>query len=587
MLSPLRSAFAVAVSVLLGLALTPGCSAPVAADTVLSPVAADLVLKGGRIATVDPKLGDVEALAVRDGRIAAAGTWLEIAPLVAASTTVIELDGRLAIPGFIEGHAHFTGIGEAAQILDLTSVRNWDEIIGMVEQATAQTPPGTWILGRGWHQEKWDQPPLDNVEGFPTHGALSEVSSSHPVLLKHASGHAAFANAKAMDLAGIDRSTPDPAGGELLRGPGGTPTGVLRETAQALVGRLVAAERARLSPAEREAALEHTLRLADRECLSKGVTSFQDAGTSLATLAGIRRLVERGELDVRLWIMVRDSNENLRAGIAAARVVGAAGDHLTVRALKRSLDGALGSRGAWLLEPYADAPDSTGLATATIASVEETARIALEHDLSLCVHAIGDRANRETLDLFERALGDANRIGDDHRWRVEHAQHLSRADIPRFAQLGVIASMQAVHCTSDAPYVRARLGEARAREGAYVWRSLIDSGAVVTNGTDAPVEDVDPLPTFHAAVTRRLADDSTFFPEQVMTRRAALESATIRVAYAAFEDDLKGSLTPGKLADIVVLSKDILNVPAEELLDARVDLTIVGGEIVYRRAIRH
>lgn len=568
---------------LIALALVTGCATAVVSSTPPSPAAADLVLMGGRIATVDPGLGDVEALAVRDGRIAVAGTWAEVEPLVAPTTTVIDLAGRLAQPGFVEGHAHFTGIGESAQILDLRTVRDWGEVIDMVARKTASTPPGTWILGRGWHQEKWTRAPLDAVEGFPTHGALSEVSASHPVLLWHASGHAAFANAKAMELAGIDRSAPDPPGGELLRGPGDVPTGLLRETAQGLVSRLVDEEDAQRTPAEREAALLRSLRLADRECLSKGVTSFQDAGTSLATLAGIRRLAERGELGVRLWVMVRDTNENLRAGIADARIVGGADDHLTVRSLKRTLDGALGSRGAWLLEPYADAPHSTGLATATVASVAETALIALEHDLSLCVHAIGDRANRETLDLFERALGDANRLGTDHRWRVEHAQHISPADIPRFAELGVIASMQAVHCTSDAPYVHARLGEQRAEEGAYVWRTLIDSGAVVTNGTDAPVEDVDPIATFYAAVTRRLADGSTFYPEQAMTRREALEAATLQAAYSAFEEELKGSLAPGKLADIVVLSKDILSVPEAEILDAEVDLTIVGGEVVYRR----
>lgn len=577
--------FALAASLATWLAAS--CANPLASSNArFEDKPADMILSavnGGRIVTVDEGLGDVEALAVRDGMIIGAGSWRILKSFVGPKTEVVDLDGRLAIPGFIEGHAHFTGVGESAQILDLRKVTSWSEVIGMVERATATLEPGSWILGRGWHQEKWDAAPLDNVEGFPTHGSLSEVTSEYPVFLKHASGHAAFANARAMKLAGIDRSTPDPDGGELLRDVGGAPTGVLRETAQRLVERVIAEEQAARTDAERDADLERTLRLADRECLAKGVTSFQDAGTPLTTLAGIRRVVERGELDIRLWVMVRDTNDNLRAGLADARVIGAADNHLTVRALKRTLDGALGSRGAWLLEPYADSPGSTGLETAPVADVEETATIALEHDMQLCVHAIGDRANRETLDLFERALHGADKLDGDHRWRVEHAQHLHPDDIPRFASLGVIASMQAIHCTSDAPYVLARLGETRAREGAYVWRSLLDSGAIVTNGTDAPVEDVDPIASFHATVTRQLADGSRFYPAQALTREEALASYTIECARAAFEEDIKGTLTPGKLADIVVLTEDILSVPEDEILNARVDLTIVGGRIVYRR----
>jgi hypothetical protein len=280
--------------------------------------------------------------------------------------------------------------------------------------------------------------------------------------------------------------------------------------------------------------------------------------------------------------MIRDRNERLREGLRAARVVDGYGKRLTVRAIKHSLDGALGPRGAWLLEPYSDLPSSRGLETTPLAVIEETARLALEQDYQLCVHAIGDRANRETLNLFEKVARERGGLRA-LRWRVEHAQHLHPADIPRFAELGVIASMQGVHCTSDAVFVPARLGDRRSEEGAYVWRKLMKSGAMVTNGTDAPVEDVDPLASFYASVTRRLADGRTFYPEERMTRAEALKSYTWNAAYSAFEEGSKGSLAVGKLADVTVLSKDILAVPEEEIRSARVDLTIVGGRVLYGR----
>src|SRR5690606_16816670 len=300
-----------------------------------------------------------------------------------------------------------------------------------------------------------------------------------------------------MELAGVDRETRDPPGGEILRDARGEPIGVFRETAARLVQNRMSAEEARRSPEEVRAAVERAARLADEECLRKGVTSFQDAGSSFATIDVLRAMAERGELKTRLWVMVRESNARLARHLPNYRMVGVAGDRLTVRAIKRTIDGALGARGAWLLEPYSDSPQSTGLATATVADVEATARLARAHGFQLCVHAIGDRANREVLDLFERTFADDVAALATARWRIEHAQHLHPADIPRFGALGVIASMQGIHCTSDAPFVVPRLGERRAEEGAYVWRALLDAGAIVTNGTDAPVEDVDPIASFH------------------------------------------------------------------------------------------
>jgi hypothetical protein len=296
----------------------------------------------------------------------------------------------------------------------------------------------------------------------------------------------------------------------------------------------------------------------------------------------MKTMVDEGKIGVRLWIMIRQGNEALRANLAKYRMVDYGGGFLTVRGIKHSIDGALGSRGAWLLEPYSDKPDDTGDNTTPVPTIQETAKLALEHGYQLCVHAIGDRANRETLDIVEEAF-KANPDRKDLRWRVEHAQHLHPNDIPRFGRLGVIASMQGIHCTSDAPYVPARLGNKRADEGAYVWQKLMKSGALVTNGTDAPVEDVDPVASYYATVSRKLKDGSVFYPEQRMNRMEALRSYTINTARAGFEENTKGTLKPGKYADMVVLSKDILTIPEDQIPTAQVMYTIVGGKVRYKR----
>lgn len=541
---------------------------------------ATLVLRHGKIVTVDERTPEVQALAARGDTIVAVGTDEEIAPYIGPSTEVIDLGGRLAIPGFIESHGHFTGVGQAKMSLNLMHVKNWDEVVQMVAEAVKRAKPGEWILGRGWHQEKWDKTPEPNVEGFPTHESLSKVSPDNPVLLTHASGHATFANAKAMELAGITARTPNPPGGEILRDRRGNPIGVFRETASGLVRRAQAAAREKMTPEEREAEARRAIELADEEVVSKGVTTFHDAGSGFDTIDRFKQMVDEGRLRVRLWVMVRASNEELREKLDRYRLIGYGNRHLTVRAIKVTSDGALGSRGAWLLAPYSDLPSSTGLNTTPMASIRETAAIAIEKGFQLCIHAIGDRANREVLNVYEETF-KAHPDKKNLRWRIEHAQHLSAADIPRFGQLGVIASMQGIHCTSDAPYVIARLGPERAEEGAYVWQKLMKTGAIIANGTDAPVEDVDPIASYYASVSRKLADGSVFYPDQRMSRLEALRSYTINGAYAAFEEDVKGSLTVGKLADVTVLSKDILSIPEDEIPTAKVVYTIIGGRIVY------
>jgi predicted amidohydrolase YtcJ len=385
-------------------------------------------------------------------------------------------------------------------------------------------------------------------------------------------------NGLALKLAGISRKTPNPPGGEILRGPDGEATGVLRETAQQLVRSKMAEWEAGRPSADREAEAMRQVELAGEDLLSKGITSFHDAGSSFTTIDRFRRLAEEHRLPVRLYVMVGgEPTDSLKAKLASYRTIGAGGDFLTVRAIKLIADGALGPRGAWLLAPYEDLKTSVGLATTPAPVLEERARIALADSFQVATHAIGDRANREVLNVYQRVTAGRSGL----RWRVEHAQHLDPADIPRFAQLGVIASMQGIHATSDGPWVLKRLGPGRAEAGAYVWRKLIESGALVTNGTDVPVEDADPIASYYASVSRRLPDGSTFYPEQRMTRDEALRSYTSNNAYAAFEEELKGRLKPGMLADITVLSQDMLTIPEEKIRETKVVYTILGGKVVY------
>lgn len=546
------------------------------------PVSAqEMAIINANIATMDRDNPKAEALIVKDGRIAAVGSNDDISKQTTSAMKVLDLDGQFLMPGFIEGHGHFLMLGEMRMNLDLTKADSWDEIVEQVRAAAATTPPGKWIIGRGWHQAKWNATPNPNVEGYPTHESLSAASPNNPVLLTHASGHMDFANAYAMRMAEVNDETKNPKGGEILRTEDGTATGVFRERASGLLhAARYADEGQNKTSVSNINYLNRAAELASEECVRKGITSFQDAGMPFAQIDYLKSVVG-GRVKPRLWVMVRDTNQSLMINMKKTRVIGYADNHLTVRAIKRAIDGALGAHGAWLLQPYEDLPLSRGLNTRSIASIEEAASLAIKHDYQFCVHAIGDRANREVLDIFERQF-KANPLDESRRWRIEHAQHLHVDDIPRFAQLGVIASMQAVHCTSDAVFVPKRLGQRRSKDGAYVWKSLIKSGAIVTNGTDAPVEDVDPIPCFFASVTRQLKPGVTFFPEQCMSRQEGLESYTINNAKAAFEEDVKGSIEVGKLADFVVLSNDLLTCSDDEIIKTRVVRTFIGGETVYK-----
>jgi predicted amidohydrolase YtcJ len=544
---------------------------------------ADLVLMNGKIVTVDDRVPSATWLAVRGDRIAALGADSKaFTRYVGEGTEIVDLGGALTIPGIIESHGHFTSLGQSKTVLDLTKARSWDDIVALVAGAAAEAKPGDWILGRGWHQEKWDRAPEPNIDGLPLHNALSKASPVNPVLLTHASGHSSLANAKAMELSKISRATTDPDGGEIVRDAKGEPIGAFIETAQSLVRY----QAGHFTPEEARARTRKLVELASRECLVHGVTTFHDAGVGFSTVDLYKQMADEGALPVRLYVMLGADSRALAERGAAYRMEGLASNHLTVRTIKRLMDGALGAHGAWLLEPYADlaagAANPSGLNTESIEEMKATAKFAIENGFQLSTHAIGDRGNRETLDVYEEAF-KAHPDKTDLRWRIEHAQHLSPADIPRFHALGVIPAMQAIHCTSDAPWVLKRLGEKRAAEGAYVWRKLMDAGSTIPNGTDVPVEPIDPMSCFFAAVTRKLKDGTLFFPDQRMTREEALRSYTINGAYAGFEEGLKGSLTPGKLADITVLSRDILTCPEDDIPGTEVLYTIVGGKILYHK----
>jgi len=541
-----------------------------------SPSEADLVLRNGKIITLDPARPEARWLAARGGTIAALGSGAGADAHIGPGTRVIDLDGAVAVPGFIDGHGHFLSLGRASLRLDLKNVTSWEAVVGMVTDAAKAAGPGRRIEGRGWHQEKWAALPDRSVEGMPTHHGLTDAAPENPVILTHESGHACIVNALAMEEAGLTAETADPVGGRIVRDPSDRPTGLLREKAMDLVRR---------RSIEDPETLRRIAALAARECVSKGLTSFQDAASTFEEIDFLQSEAEAGTLGIRLWAMIdgEEEAETLAERLPAYRIEEAGDGFLTVRAVKMFMDGALGSHGAWLLEPYADMPGSTGLCLSTPGAMDRTAALCAKHGFQLCTHAIGDRANREVLDLYERHLRPLP-DGAARRWRIEHAQHLHPDDVPRFAALGILASMQPIHCVSDGPWVPLRIGEERAARGAYLWRTLLDAGVHVSSGTDTPVEDPDPIANFHAAVTRALSDGSRFHPEQCMTRMEALRAATIDAAYAAFEEDRKGSLEAGKVADITVLSRDLLEIPEDEIPSIRVLYTILNGKVAYEEA---
>ena len=542
---------------------------------------ATLVFINGNIATMEDSKPYAEAVAVRNDKIIAVGSTDEINKYIGDSTNVINLNGRFLMPGFNESHAHFLGLGESKQILDLRKVKNWNEIVSMVAKASEQSLPGTWIIGRGWHQEKFNPKPNLNVNGYPLHKELSKASPENPVMLIHASGHAIIVNLKAMQVAGIDRNTPDPDGGKIEHDSLGNVIGVFEETAEQLIRKFYEEYLTKKTSEQIYNDYTKQIQVASDECLQKGITSFTDAGESFEVIDLMKRLTNFEKLPIRLNVMVIDSFAVMKEKLKDYLMIGYGNNHLTVRSVKQYMDGALGSRGAWLLKPYNDFSQSDGMNVTPITQLQKVCNLAVENGFQMCIHAIGDRANREVLNMYEKVFKEHS-DKKDMRWRIEHAQLLSKEDIPRFGQLHVITAMQGIHCTSDASFVPDRIGMLRAKEGTYVWRKLINSGATICNGTDAPVEDVNPIKCFYASVTRKTSGGIEFFPDQKMTRMEALKTYTINGAYASFEENIKGSIKIGKLADFVVLSDDLLKCPEDDIQNTTVLFTIVGGKILYK-----
>ena len=545
---------------------------------------ADLVLLNGYITTVDPDIGNVSAMAINDYKITAVGNDEEIKRYISDTTEVINLNGRFVMPGFIEGHGHYMSLGRSKQILDLNDVSGWEEVVSKVAVAVDKSKPGDWIFGRGWHQDKWNSLPDNAVDGVPINDTLSKISPQNPVVLGHASGHAAFWNDAALEIAGVNKDTLDPEGGTIVRDQSGKATGLMRETAQRLIRDARNEYEGRMTPQQIENQNRERVKMAADEALKFGVTSFHDAGASFETIDFFKQLESEGELDVRLYVMVRgESNEMMDVALPQYKMLPEGNDFLTVRSIKKQIDGALGAHGAWLLEPYMDLPETSGLVLETVEDITGTAEVAVKHGFQVNTHAIGDRANRETLDIYENVWKDLSVKGEDLRWRIEHAQHIHPSDIPRFGELGVIASVQAVHGTSDGPWIPSRLGDERAKDTSQPWRTLFETGAMITNGTDVPVERIDPIASYYSSVTRRMINGDEFYPEHIMTRKEAMETYTINGAYSAFEEEIKGTLTPGKYADFVVLSKNLLTVDYREIPSAEVEMTFVGGELKYQK----
>ena len=549
------------------LASLAAAACPLLARAQAAP--ADLIVTAQHIYTVDPNRPVVQAFAVRDGRIAFAGSAREALALKGPRTRVLDLGNRTVIPGIVDAHLHLLGLGMALREVDLTGTRSYDDIIQRVAARAREFKAGEWISGRGWNQNDWPD------TRFPTHDALSRAVPDNPVVLTRVDGHAVLANARAIEAGGVTASTPDPAGGRVVRNADGSPTGVFVDNAMSLIYRVV--------PDLSRDATRAAILAAVAEANRWGLTGIHDAGVGGSTVDLYEELARAGRFNLRDYVMVTGDSADVTRAYQRGPHSALYDGRIWVRAIKMYADGALGSRGAALLEDYSDDPGNRGLFVTDTMQIRKAAVSALRHGFQLCIHAIGDHANRMVLDAYEAALDSVPTA--DHRFRIEHAQILHRQDLTRLAALGVIPSMQTSHQASDMYWAMNRLGWSRA-QGAYAWRSLLNTGVVIPYGTDAPVEPVNPMKGFHAAITRQDADGwpaGGWFPAERMTREEALDSMTIWAAYAGFMEGVAGSLSPGKYADFVVLDQDIMTVAPERILETNVVMTVLGGETVYQR----
>ncbi len=540
-----------------------------------TPEPAEVVFVNGRFITLDEATPEVEAIAVRNERIVAVGTREEIDKHRGDGTEVVDLEGLTVVPGLIDAHEHFPAIGKRVQQVFLDETKSAAEALEIVKRELEKLAPGEWLVGQGWHTVAW------NGSDYPGKEELTRISPDNPVYLVGMASHAAWVNAKALELAGITKDTPDPPGGQILkRSDTGEPTGILLEEALDLVSRLL--------PPETRESRKTDIRRSIETALRFGLTGMHDAGSNTETVGLFKELLAEGAFPFRLYVMldVPDAGAVLDSYLEHPPEIDLGNHRLTIRCFKAYADGALGARGASLLEPYSDKADTTGLIQNSEDELTRLIEKAGQKGYQVAIHAIGDRGNRATLNAVERA--QKTLPGKDLRVRIEHAQILSPEDIPRFGSLAVIASMQPIHATMDMGFAETRVGPERIK-GGYVWQSLLSSGARVAAGSDTPSFPVvynNPLWGIHALVTRQDAEgkpEGGWYPAQKVSRLDALKMYTQNPAYAAFEENLKGSISKGKLADLTVLSKDILKIPEAEIRDTEVVMTVIGGRVVYRQ----
>lgn len=531
---------------------------------------ADLIITNANVMTLDERQTRAEAVAIRDGKILAVGGRASIAGRFATTRTE-DVNGALVLPGFTDAHLHLMGIGRALQQVNLTGTTAYAEVLDRVKDRLRTVPAGRWVRGRGWDQNDWA------VRDFPDHTALSALSPEHFVYLTRVDGHAVLVNRKVLELCGITKATRDPSGGKILRNAQGEPTGVFIDNAIDLITPFI--------PVPTYDEDSTALAMAMDTCSKAGLTSVHDAGVDMAMLSLYEDFGRRRLLNLRIYAMLEGSLPGLLdTFFQRGPQKDLQGGFLSIAAIKFYADGALGSRGAALLEPYSDQPGHSGLILTETSVLERIANTAIQKGFQVGVHAIGDRGNRMVLDIYERAFAAQHVAGASVRFRIEHAQVLSDRDIPRLAAMGVIASMQPTHATSDMYWAEERLGPARIK-GAYAWRRLMNEGTIIACGSDAPVESFAPLWGIYAAVTRQDPKgwpDGGWFPGDRMTVLEAIRGFTTNAAYAAFEETKRGSIEPGKSADLVVLSRDITAIPPADILKTDVLMTIVDGRIVYR-----
>jgi predicted amidohydrolase YtcJ len=533
----------------------------------------DLVVVNGNIYTVNESQPHAEAFAVKDQRIAFVGSTKDVEKLRGANTPVIDLGGKTVVPGLTDSHCHIFGIGEREMRLNLEGTDSLQDFLAKVKERVSQTEKGKWITGRGWIETFWKPPQ------FPTRNELDRIAPENPVYLTRADGHASVVNSAALKIAKIDKNTPNPFGGQISK-TNGEPNGMLLDNAQDLAANHV--------PKPTETEREQALLLGVNREIGLGWCEIQNAGSHREDIKLIKKAFADGKIKIRFINAVYGPGEDAQNFLAAGPTIDALNHHFTQRTIKIIFDGALGSRGAALLKPYNDAPDTSGFLTEKPEELRPLFEEALRRGIQVETHAIGDRANRIVLDLYDqafKAVPPEQRKIREPRWRVEHAQIADPADIPRFAKLGVIPSMQPSHAISDLFFTPARLGMDRLA-GAYPWQSFLKSGAIIAGGSDAPVERGEPMIEFYAAVARKSIKGESgegWHPEQAVSREQALKMFTLWPAYAAFEEKDKGSIEPGKLADFTVFSQDIVTIPEPEILKTRAVMTVIGGEVVYQR----